>query len=300
MGSHYWPNQAVNSLALCANIQTSKIYATYSLWDWCIHDMLVYNGDPGFLSPMSSSPTYMEQIRAGDLHQCLAVLGYQLGHKCIYWFRRSCASDACDVGPSVANSSTDLCDGYFYAGIAVGTTFRITIREIDINRFDRTSIIGLVRLVIIIDDARALDSTCKSHLIHYSARDDSYWLGRIGATTMVGVWSVAEPCLGIVAACLPTMGPLVTMVLLQLAKLRNGLNYSWSLKKPTDNSSAWATNTIDRVYNDLQPLQGSNTEARTDTYITSGEIPKASVQGHAPSIPLNAIEVNTTTSWTDQ
>ena len=116
---------------------------------------------------------------------------------------------------------------------------------------------------------------------------------------MIGVWSVAEPCLGIVAACLPTMGPLVTMVLLQLAKVRNGLTYSWSMKRPTDNRSTWATNTIDRAYNDLQPLQGSNAEARMETCITCGEIPKASVQGQAPSIPLNAIEVNTTTSWTD-
>ena len=117
---------------------------------------------------------------------------------------------------------------------------------------------------------------------------------------MVGVWSVAEPYLGIVAACLPTIGPLVTMALLQLAKLWNGMTYSWSRNRNTDNSSAWAAISIDRAYNDLQPLQDSNAEARMDTYITSGERPKASVQGQAPTIPLNAIEVNTTTSWTDQ
>ena len=81
MGSRYWPNQDVNSLALCANIQTSKIYATSSLWDRCIHNVLVHNGDTGILSSVSPSPTYLGQGRAGNLHQCLAVLRHQLGHK---------------------------------------------------------------------------------------------------------------------------------------------------------------------------------------------------------------------------
>ena len=180
MGSHYRPNQAVNSLALCANIQTSEIYATFSLWDWCIHNMLVYYGDTGVLFPMSPSPTYMEQIRARNLHRRLAVLCYQLGHKCSHRFRRPCASDACDMGPSATNLSTDLCDGHIHAGIAVSTAFRITKRKKGTNRIDRTSITGLIRLVIIIDDARALDSTCKSYLVYYSAKKKkthTNWVG---------------------------------------------------------------------------------------------------------------------------
>ena len=117
---------------------------------------------------------------------------------------------------------------------------------------------------------------------------------------MVGVWSVAEPCLGIVAACLPTMGSFVRKALQQLAELRNGLSHSWSMKRTADNSSTWAAISIDRAYNDLQSLQDSDAEVRMDTYITSGERPKASAHGQAPNIPLNAIEVNTTTTWTDK
>ena len=115
---------------------------------------------------------------------------------------------------------------------------------------------------------------------------------------MVGIWSVAEPCLGIVAACLPTMVPVVTKVLYQLAKISNGLRYSWTLKRTTHSSSKEATTPIDRAYSDLQPLQNFAAGARMDTYITSGEKSQAFTLGRASSIPLNAIKVNTTTSWT--
>ena len=76
------------------------------------------------------------------------------------------------MGPSAADSSTNLCDGHLHAGIAVSNVFQITTWEKEINRFGRTSIIGLVRLVMIINNARALDSTCKPYLAYYSA--DNY------------------------------------------------------------------------------------------------------------------------------
>lgn len=115
---------------------------------------------------------------------------------------------------------------------------------------------------------------------------------------MVAVWSVAEPCLGIVAACLPTMGPFIAKVILQFAKLRNGLRYSSTMKKRTGSKSTRAAASNDDAYSDVQPLQDFQACARMDTYTTSSERSRDSALGQVIQVPPNAIDVNTTTIWT--
>lgn len=48
---------------------------------------------------------------------------------------------------------------------------------------------------------------------------------------MVAVCSTVEPCLGIVAACLPAMRPLFQSVIQTLGSVRNSLSYSFNKRK---------------------------------------------------------------------
>ena len=118
----------------------------------------------------------------------------------------------------------------------------------------------------------------------------------IGATGIVAVWSTAEPCLGIVAACLPTVWPVFTKLLSKLATIQSGLSYSWNVKKATGSSSTAASRSIDKVYGDFQPLQDLHADPRMDTYITSGQGTRGSAVCHGVEVPPNAIEVSTTMS----
>jgi hypothetical protein len=74
-------------------------------------------------------------------------------------------------------------------------------------------LISLVRFIELIQNNTNMDVTCKfrasRHLHGIHTDTHTLFLGALGK---VSIWSTAEPCLGIVAACLPTLGPLFSRV----------------------------------------------------------------------------------------
>ena len=141
---------------------------------------------------------------------------------------------------------------------------------------------------------RDLDFTCKTWLAYYVTKKESAW---VGSYSRVAVWSVAESCLGIVAACLPTVRPLFPKVLLQLANPRNGLNRSRNMNRAAGIEYAGTSVSIDKTYSDLQPLQDFHADLTMEPHITSDVRTEGITLRQRIGTPCNAIEVNTTTIW---
>lgn len=122
-----------------------------------------------------------------------------------------------------------------------------------------------------------------------------------GATGRVSIWSTAEPCLGIVAACLPTMRPLVGRVIAKCSKFSSGSYLSRMRDRrsmnnqSSDNSYGSAAN---RSRN-FQRIPGLESDPSTNTQICSVKDDVRDSNHNIREIPLHVIEVETRTSWED-
>ena len=112
-----------------------------------------------------------------------------------------------------------------------------------------------------------------------------------GATGIVAVWSTAEPCLGIVAACLPTLRPLFSRFIPTTSSSSARGGYS-----SNESGGSSSTGQSQRMKKGQpRPAKDSYTDSRTETYIMSDpEVDKMSGD-RSKSLPHNAIEVST--SW---
>lgn len=126
----------------------------------------------------------------------------------------------------------------------------------------------------------------------------------LGSLGIVSVWSTAEPNLGIVSACMPTMKPLLRRFLPQ-SKSRDakGSGSSRSRKYPSATTSFGSSGInklkIGKVHQQFRELDDDTNEnltggspPATHTYITGGEVGRENL-----GIPLNAIEVQTNMDW---
>ena len=112
-----------------------------------------------------------------------------------------------------------------------------------------------------------------------------------GVSDSVDILSTAEPCLGIVAACLPTMRPLAVQAIAKCKRLtlrRRRINVS---------SSGDSYGPPAREFRNFQRLPGCESAPATSTQISSGmDVERSQVQ----AIPLHSIAVETSTSWDNQ
>ena len=122
----------------------------------------------------------------------------------------------------------------------------------------------------------------------------------LGALGIVAIWSTSEPCLGIVAACLPTMRPLFSKAILELNSLRSGKSSSWRSKKflgGSTTSQSGRSKSRPRDDNDCQPLRDIQSNSKTETCISSDPTTKYFSRPLGKGLPPNAIEVQTCTRW---
>ncbi|KAL9026550.1 MAG: hypothetical protein Q9196_004802 [Gyalolechia fulgens] len=122
---------------------------------------------------------------------------------------------------------------------------------------------------------------------------------KLGSFSEVSIWSTAEPSLGIVSACMPTMKPL----LLRLFPQGNFRDHVKSRKKSGSGSSSkrYRSDTtpfglsgfnkwkIGRAHQQFRKLNdGISERLATHSHITDGEAGRGKLD-----IPLNTIEVQT-------
>ncbi|KAL9110081.1 MAG: hypothetical protein Q9187_008094, partial [Circinaria calcarea] len=161
-----------------------------------------------------------------------------------------------------------------------------------------TCIISLVRLIELILNARNSDPTCT-----FSSDFPPFKLTNsfanpaspspTGSLSIVGILSTAEACLGIVAACLPTLRPLFIKMLAQ--KKRVGSNGSDSADLPRHGRPQILR--LDDGSDGFQTLYPARMETKITT-VAREEKKGARVgmgMGGTQGIPLNAIGVSTTT-----
>ncbi|KAL8702623.1 MAG: hypothetical protein Q9201_004201 [Fulgogasparrea decipioides] len=184
--------------------------------------------------------------------------------------------------------SKDFIDGDLPLGITVSCINTLTTAECA-EYGSSTCIISLVRFVQLITNA---------------TMDVTWSLG------IVSVWSTAEPNLGIVSACMPTMKPLLRRFLPQ-GKTRSakdskqsGSSGSSSSKKRPSAIESFGSKGFNRLKNgkgheDFRELDDDTSDhvpvgkpTGTQTQITSNVVVKED-----PGIPLNAIKVKTNVNW---
>ncbi|KAL9031751.1 MAG: hypothetical protein Q9196_000228 [Gyalolechia fulgens] len=124
---------------------------------------------------------------------------------------------------------------------------------------------------------------------------------------IVSIWSTAEPNLGIVSACLPTMKPLLRRFLPQSKSrsARNSNQRSGSSKRPSATES-FGSKGFSRLTNRRghEQFRELDTDTTSDDHVPVGgptgtrtHITTSEVGGKDLDIPLNAIEVKTNMDW---
>lgn len=168
-----------------------------------------------------------------------------------------------------------------------------------------TCVISVVRLATLITSKNLLDVTClspqffclpQSPLVKSSLISKNHALGD---TSYVAIWSTAEPCLGIVAACLPTLRPLLSRFFSPPTSMpaSRGSNYATGSSCSTGNSKLLNLRSGNK--RPFEHLSDTRDGLPNHTYSAS-----AAVTGESPEelgtkgVPMNAIAVNT--SWGNQ
>ena len=117
-----------------------------------------------------------------------------------------------------------------------------------------------------------------------------YYLGLLGPPA---IWSTAEPCLGIVSACFPTMRPLVHKI---LSRRKRGLGEDRFGSKPSDATHKPSFNLHKSTpYNQLDDTFSTKTSFKTQ--IISEQMDESMQDLKTKNITADAIEVETSTSW---
>ena len=120
--------------------------------------MLVNYGYPGLLPSVSPNSAYLEQVRNGNMYQCLAIFRHRVDYQRNYGLCYSDSPYACNLGSSITESSAAFRDGHLLAGLAVSDPS--CFPELTRTYSYRTSIISLVRLVTVIKSHGNFDFTC--------------------------------------------------------------------------------------------------------------------------------------------
>lgn len=151
-----------------------------------------------------------------------------------------------------------------------------------------TCVFSLVRLVAVIQNRNNPDATCR-HLrtpTPSSEPADS----RIDSLGIVAIWSTVEPCLGIVATCLPTLRPIV--------KSFFGRSHFLSGTSQNKLEEAGSRSMGSRVRGDaksgFQQLYNSNDLVSAQTFISANSKPLGI---RDDQLPLKTFDVETHSTW---
>ncbi|KAL8787999.1 MAG: hypothetical protein Q9213_001891 [Squamulea squamosa] len=175
----------------------------------------------------------------------------------------------------------------------------------------RTCVISLVRFVQLITNA-TMDATCKPIAAPSPSPSPCTRLIRLttGSLGIVSVWSTAEPNLGIVSACLPTMKPLLRRVIPQGKTRKAGRNKQSgsgdSGPKKISATESFGSSGFNKLkkgigHQHFRELDddGDNVDnlqtggpTGTQTHITSSDVGEEN-----SGIPMNVIEVKTNMDW---
>ncbi|MCJ1353417.1 MAG: hypothetical protein MMC33_003403 [Icmadophila ericetorum] len=117
--------------------------------------------------------------------------------------------------------------------------------------------------------------------------DTSWSLG------IISIWSTAEPCLGIFAACLPTLRPLFRKMFSRWALTTEG--GSGGLSKKHTGLSRSLGSSRDEV--EFYRLRDSQVDTKSSTYVTADATADSRFNSAGRTGATNVIEVETSTQW---